>query len=126
VNTPIALLVFVGLVSGCGMDTPGGDAVRPGGDEVASAEGIEAANPPFQQAENKTDVDITAEIRRQVLDHPDLGVQADNATITTEGGVVTLRGKVDSDAEKMAIEQIARGVSGVTQVRNELDVSSLR
>jgi osmotically-inducible protein OsmY len=93
-----------------------------GDDAAAAVDRVAADNPPFQQAENKTDIDITAEIRRQVLDHDALGVNADNAKITTVGGVVTLRGRVDSDAEKSAIEQIARGVSGVTRVQNELEV----
>lgn len=138
----LRLLVLVGSIGSlvaCDMDAPGtapdrddhkidnkidkdADKVDERGDAAAAVDGVAAANPPFQQAENAADVDITAEIRRQVLDHDNLGVNADNAKIMTAGGVVTLRGRVDSDAEKQAIEAIARGVSGVTRVQNELEI----
>jgi osmotically-inducible protein OsmY len=78
---------------------------------------------PFDQAENSSDVNITAEIRRQVLAHDSLGTNADNAKIMTANGVVTLGGQVDSAEEMKTLEDIARGVPGVTQVQNQLQTS---
>jgi len=42
--------------------------------------------------------------------------------IDTKKGMVYLRGKVATDAEKQAAEEIARGIEGVQAVRNELQV----
>ncbi|MGH7385156.1 MAG: BON domain-containing protein, partial [Candidatus Rokuibacteriota bacterium] len=42
--------------------------------------------------------------------------------LETKNGMVSLRGKVESAAEKQAAEEIARGIEGVQGVRNELQV----
>ncbi len=42
--------------------------------------------------------------------------------VETMQGVVTLRGKVDSDAAKQAAHDIAKGLDGVKTVKNELQV----
>ena len=42
--------------------------------------------------------------------------------VETMQGVVTLRGKVDSDAAKQAADDIAKGLDGVKTVKNELQV----
>jgi hyperosmotically inducible protein len=39
----------------------------------------------------------------------------------TNGGIVTLRGPVDSDEEKAVIEQKAKAVDGVAQVNSHLE-----
>jgi len=42
---------------------------------------------------------------------------------TDNGGVVTLKGKVDSADMKKRAEQVAKKVSGVKSVKNELQVT---
>ena len=42
--------------------------------------------------------------------------------VTTQNGVVTLRGKVDSSEAKTAATEVAKGIDGVKNVRNELQV----
>ena len=116
------MLFVAGLVA-CDLDrdTPTTEPMEEGEDAVAAApDRVEADNPPLQQAENAADIDITAEVRRQVLDHPELGADADNLTITSRGGVVTVRGQVDSAAEKDTVIRIAGGVSGVSRVQDEI------
>jgi hypothetical protein len=76
---------------------------------------------PLDQSENKQDLTITAEIRRQVVDSK-LSLNAHNVKIITQGGNVTLRGPVKNEEEKKRIEEIASGVAGVEQVDNELEV----
>ncbi|HSB62076.1 MAG TPA: BON domain-containing protein, partial [Vicinamibacteria bacterium] len=51
-------------------------------------------------------------------------VKGRQVSVETREGVVTLRGKVDSDAAKAAAEILAREVEGVRDVRNELAVVS--
>ncbi|HVN82131.1 MAG TPA: BON domain-containing protein [Terriglobia bacterium] len=43
--------------------------------------------------------------------------------VDSQKGVVSLSGTVSSDIEKLAVEGLARGVAGVTQVVNQLSVS---
>src|SRR6185295_18640810 len=43
--------------------------------------------------------------------------------VESQKGEVTLTGKVNSDIEKLAVEGVARGTTGVTQVVDQLSVS---
>lgn len=78
---------------------------------------------PTDQAENETDRRITADIRKAIIDD-NLSVNADNCKIITKDGVVTLRGPVNSQAEKDAVEAKARAVAGVRNVTNELEIKT--
>jgi hypothetical protein len=74
------------------------------------------------QSESKADVDITAAVRKAVVDDKSLSANAHNVKIITSGGVVTLRGPVKSEEEKRNIEAKAKQVAGVTRVDNLLEV----
>ena len=74
------------------------------------------------QSENKADLEISAAIRKSVVDDKALSVNAHNVKIMTDNGVVTLRGPVKSDDEKKTIETKAKQVAGVTKVNNLLEV----
>ena len=74
------------------------------------------------QGENPADREITAAIRKSVVDDSALSVNAHNVKIITAGGVVTLRGPVKNDREKLSIESKAKQVAGVTRVNNLLEV----
>jgi osmotically-inducible protein OsmY len=76
---------------------------------------------PFDQSENESDVEITQQIRQAIRDDEAMSQKAINAKVITRNGVVTLRGPVDSQAEKAAIEQKAQRVEGVARVQNELE-----
>jgi hyperosmotically inducible protein len=52
----------------------------------------------------------------------DKRTKAREVKVETQGGVVTLRGKVATGEERTAAEEIARGVSGVKSVNNTLQV----
>jgi len=52
----------------------------------------------------------------------DLRFWGKQISVETELGVVTLRGKVDSEETKKMAAEIARRIEGVKQVRNELEV----
>ncbi|MDZ4818375.1 MAG: BON domain-containing protein [Planctomycetota bacterium] len=77
---------------------------------------------PIDQNENKADIDVTATIRKQIID-ADLSVNASNVKIMTQDGKVTLRGVVENDAEKQRIEQLAKQAAGDTNVDNQLEVN---
>lgn len=76
-----------------------------------------------QQKENKTDREITRQIRRAVVKDKSLSVKAHNVKIITKDGQVTLKGPVKSEDEKKAVEKAAAGVAGKGKVTNELEVA---
>jgi hyperosmotically inducible protein len=77
---------------------------------------------PFDQGESAADREMTAKIRREVVDLPDLSINAQNVKIITNGGKVTLRGPVASQAERDAIQKIAEEAAGAEHVDNQLEV----
>lgn len=79
---------------------------------------------PVDQPNNKTDVKLAAAVRRAIVKDKSLSTSAHNVKLVAASGVVTLRGPVNTANEKARIESIARGVSGVTRVDNELDVKT--
>lgn len=81
------------------------------------------AKTPIDQNENQSDIDITANIRKQVTGTK-MSSNAHNVKIITQDGKVTLRGPVGSEDEKNQIEQIAVKVAGADHVENLLDVST--
>jgi len=76
-----------------------------------------------QQSNNEGDVDITREIRRQIVQDKSLSTSAHNVKIVTIDGVVTLRGPVASSQEKAVIAETAKKVTGVNKVDNRLEVA---
>ncbi|CAA9892463.1 Transport-associated protein [Candidatus Methylobacter favarea] len=79
---------------------------------------------PEDQKETKSDVRITAKIRKAVVKNKSLSVNAQNAKIITRNGIVWLRGPVESEAESMKLQQIAKKTRGVTDVINQLEIKA--
>jgi len=77
-----------------------------------------------QQSNARSDIDITARIRRSVMDDKSLSTNGHNVKIVAENGTVTLSGVVPSDAEKEAIERKAASVAGRDRVTNNIRVAS--
>ena len=67
---------------------------------------------------------MTQQIQQQVLDQPNLSINAQNVKIITEGGSVTLRGPVETAEEKATIERIANAQAGANKVVSELEVKA--
>jgi hypothetical protein len=89
-------------------------APRGGGDDLTA----------INQSNSSEHIDTTAEIRRAVMDDDALSTRAKNVTIITDGtGTVTLRGEVQSQAEKDAIVAKAHAVVGSERVVNQLVVA---
>lgn len=77
---------------------------------------------PINQNENEADVKTTADIRKRVLEEPDMSVNGRNCKIITADGKVTLRGPVESLSEKDVIARIATAIAGDGNVDNQLEV----
>jgi hyperosmotically inducible periplasmic protein len=63
---------------------------------------------------------ITAQVKTELT--KDRATTGRNIMVATEHGIVSLSGTVASPAERQKAEQDARGIKGVTDVRNELTV----
>lgn len=75
-----------------------------------------------KQKNNKSDVEVAAEIRRAIVGDKTLSTNAHNVKIIAQDGAVTLKGPVHSEAEKTTIEQKAVAVVGQANVTNQLEV----
>jgi osmotically-inducible protein OsmY len=73
-----------------------------------------------QQSNQSSDIAITRNIRRALMKDKSLSLEAHNVTIITKGGKVTLKGRVESAAEKQSVESAASNVAGVGNVENQL------
>ena len=124
-------LLLVSLLAGCNdANRSGANPSSVGSNNVATDRDNTAVNvrdrsgdvkTPIDQNENQKDIDITADIRKRVVD-TNMSVNAQNVKIITQDGKVTLRGPVKSDDEKMQIEKLAQSVAGPTNVVSQLEV----
>lgn len=76
-----------------------------------------------QQSNQSSDITITRNIRRALIKDKSLSVEAHNVTIITKDGKVTLKGRVESPAEKQTVESAANNVAGAGNVDDQLTTS---
>ena len=78
-----------------------------------------------QQKENGTDRVLAQQVRRALLKDKSLSTYAHNIKVIAQNGVVTLKGPVQSDQEKQAIEAKAAEVAGgPDKIKSEIDVAN--
>jgi hyperosmotically inducible periplasmic protein len=84
------------------------------------------ANEPTadQQKDNRSDRDITQQIRKAIVKDKSLSTYAHNVKVITQNGQVTLKGPVRSEDEKRAVEAKAAEVAGPNKVTSQLDVQA--
>jgi osmotically-inducible protein OsmY len=76
------------------------------------------------QKQDKSDIKITAHIRKAVHRDKSLSVDAHNAKIITQDRVVTLRGPVNTEAESLKLQEISEKTQDVVQVDNQLEIKA--
>ncbi len=77
-----------------------------------------------QQKENETDRELARQIRRALVKDKSLSTYGHNIKVISQNGVVTLKGPVNSDEEKRAIESKAAEVAGSPdKIKSEIEVS---
>jgi hyperosmotically inducible periplasmic protein len=122
ITRSIALAGIVGslaLVACDNSDAPRADTPTPA--DRSAPRGNETT--AMDQSNSSEHIDITASIRRAVMDDDALSTRARNVTIVTDRtGTVTLRGDVPSQAEKDAIAEKADAIVGSGRVVNQLVV----
>ena len=96
---------------------------------------VAAATPAFAQTTNAqateqgrqknneyvSDATLTTKVHTALAN--DVGMRTMySINVDSDKGVVTLKGKVDSEATKQRAEEVAKRVNGVNSVKNELQV----
>ena len=76
---------------------------------------------PTDQSNSPADIKISAAIRKMVVSDDSLSMTAKNVKIITVDGAVTLRGPVETQKEKAAIESHAKH-AGAKKITNELEI----
>jgi hypothetical protein len=76
---------------------------------------------PLDQGSSRADIDITAQIRKEIIATKEMSVNAKNVKIITRDGHVTLRGPVNTSEEKRVIGEIAERIAGAGNVDNQLE-----
>ncbi len=76
-----------------------------------------------QQKVDPADREITKKIRASIHQDSSLSTYAHNVKIITQGGKVTLKGPVRSDAEKNTIASKAAAIAGEGNVDNQIEVA---
>jgi hyperosmotically inducible periplasmic protein len=75
-----------------------------------------------QQKNNRSDREITQQIRQAIMKDKSLSTYAHNVKVITQNGQVTLKGPVRSEDEKRTVEAKAAEIAGETKVTSELDI----
>lgn len=116
------VLLTVGVVARA--QEPAGQQASPAADNSKINQRDRSTTEPTadQQKENRSDRDITQQIRRSIMKDKSLSTYAHNVKIVTQNGQVTLKGPVQSEDEKKAIEAKATEVAGDNKVSSELNV----
>jgi hyperosmotically inducible protein len=76
------------------------------------------------QGGTEADRDITQQIRKGLTDDNALSTTAKNVKIITTNRKVTLRGPVNTEAEKTSIASLAKSIAGEGNVEDELEVKA--
>jgi|SRR5450755_4783040 hyperosmotically inducible protein len=75
-----------------------------------------------QQKNAKSDREMTRKIRQALIQDKSLSTYGHNVKIITQNGMVTLKGPVQSEDEKKAVETKATEIAGENNVTSNLDV----
>lgn len=75
-------------------------AAAPDNSKINQRDQSESAKTPEKQSNDKADVELTRQIRKEITQDKSLSILAHNVKIVTESGKVTLRGPVNSQDEK--------------------------
>ncbi len=98
------------------------DTTKPDNTKMNVRDRASSAVTPIDQGNSKTELAISASIRKAVVADKSLSFTAKNVKIITVGSKVTLRGPVKTEQEKATIEARARQAPGVTEVDDQLEV----
>ena len=111
------LLLTSSLPAGAQTDAPKSDNSKVNKRDRANSE-----KTADDQKNNKSDVQISADIRKSIVGDKALSTYAHNVKIVARGGMVTLKGPVRTEEEKGSVEAKAKEVAGADKVTSQITV----
>ena len=113
------------LAMACGLVVPAATAqTAPDNTKVNTRDRDKGAVTADQQKENASDRDMAKRIRQSVVKDKSLSTYAHNVKIVAQGGQVTLKGPVRTEAEKTSVAAKATEIAGADKVTNEITVTA--
>lgn len=118
-KTAVAALAAMLLLASCTKD----DAPKRADNTAINArDKAPEAVTPLDQGNGTADLDVTQQIRKQLIADESLSGDAKNAKIITSSGVITLRGPVASAEERNRVVAAATKFAGSNRVDDQLEV----
>ena len=119
----LAGILFVGLTVNSALNSAHAqNPPQPDNTKVNKQDRASGAVTADQQKENRSDRELTQQIRKAVTGDKSLSTYAHNVKIVAQGGTVTLKGPVRSEEEKKAIVAKAEEVAGAGKVTDQLSI----
>lgn len=120
----LVLLFCTTLFIGCGQNSDTA-TVEPDNTRVNERDRDSSELTADQQNQNETDLELTNKIRQSVMADKSFSTYAQNIKIISQNGMVTLKGPVNSDAEKRSIVAMAVAATGdVAKVTDQISVEN--
>jgi osmotically-inducible protein OsmY len=79
--------------------------------------------PSGQTGSQASDSQMAAKVRQALMDDQTVGTTAHNVRVTSHNGMITLKGKVNSEQEKDAIVSKAKQVAGDSNIKDDITVA---
>lgn len=95
----------------------------PGANSKVVDPSLDNARSAINQGNSYTDLDMSQRLRQDLLNDQSISRQGQNITIQTQDGKMTLDGKVSTEAERQAILNRARAMSGNNNVTDHMQVA---
>ena len=76
---------------------------------------------PIDQGNSQSGINVTTQIRREIIADDQMSINAKTLKITTVNRTVSLRGPVGTDEEKNLIAKIANRIAQSRNVDNQLE-----
>ena len=116
------LLLLVAFVPAWGQDSTSTSQTAGDNSKVNQQDQQPSEPTADQQKNNRSDIEITREIRRSLTQDKSLSTYAHNVKVIAQDGKVTLKGPVRSDDEKAAVLAKAAEVAGQSNINDEMTV----
>jgi len=110
-----------------GSAADGGGTAGPNADNSATnrKDGTDALT-PLNQGSSEEDVKETTAVRKAVIADASLSINAHNIKIITQNGRLTLRGTVDTAAERERVNQLVKDAIGAKPYEDQLNITSIK
>lgn len=119
----LACAIVSGGLAGAPARAFAGQQVAPDNTKVNERDRQPHQKTADQQANDRTDMETTRQIRKALVADKSLSTSAHNVKIITVAGKVTLKGPVRTSAEKSAVIDKANEVAGPANVTSQLSVT---